>query len=185
MGVSANILPINQLDETNKKWFAIYTKYKCEKYVVEQLKKKGIKSYVPLLKVTKRYTRKVKNYEVPLINCYAFVYINKREYIKVLETQYVHHFLKIRKDLISIPDEEIQLLRRIVGEFQEIEARPDQFQVGKEVEIISGNLTGLRGILISQQGKSTFVVQLEAIGYQLSMNVDVKLLRLIKKSKLA
>ena len=31
---------INQLSPTETRWFAVYTKYKCEKYVADQLSKK-------------------------------------------------------------------------------------------------------------------------------------------------
>lgn len=177
MSEGNNITPLTHLHANEKRWFAIYTKYKCEKYVVDLLSKKGITTYLPLLSVTKRYTRKIKTIQKPLINCYAFVYINKQDYVKVLETQYVHRFVKIRKNLISIPEEEINILRRVVGEIEYLEAQQDTFQIGQEVEIIAGNLTGLHGILINQQGKNNFVVKLNSIGYQLSMNVDVHLLK--------
>ena len=50
-------------------WFAIHTKYKCEKFVREQLLSKGIEAYVPVLLTKKQYLRKIKTYELPLINC--------------------------------------------------------------------------------------------------------------------
>ena len=105
----------NHLEHLEKKWFAIYTKYKAEKFVVEQLKKKGISAYLPLIKKTKRYTRKIKHSQVPLINCYAFVCIDQSEYSKVLETEYVLKFIRQGKNLISIPQYEIDLLERIVN----------------------------------------------------------------------
>ena len=33
---------INQLSTMEKRWFAVYTKYKCEKYVADSLAKKQI-----------------------------------------------------------------------------------------------------------------------------------------------
>ena len=68
---------INQLSFTEERWFAVYTKYKCEKYVVEQLNKKGISAYLPLVTKVRRYNRKVKKYNVPLINC-CVLYILRR-----------------------------------------------------------------------------------------------------------
>ena len=168
---------INHLEKDEKKWFAIYTKYKCEKYVIDKLNKKDIHAYIPLVSKTKRYTRKTKHYKVPLINCYAFVKINKDEYIKVLETEYVLGFIKQRKNLISIPEIEINLLKRIVGELETIEMSPLTFVEGTPVEIIAGNLTGVKGKLVKKQGKNEFVVELLNIGYQLQMIIDKSLLR--------
>jgi transcription antitermination factor NusG len=169
---------INDLDPHIKKWFAIYTKYKCEKYVVDNLKKKGIEAYLPLLSVTKRYTRKVKTYNVPLINCYAFAKITKDEYIKVIQTEYVFKFLKQRNDLISIPENEIILLKKIVGEFEEeVSLFEGEFVPGQKVEVISGSLTGLKGQLISQKNKSEFLVELNHMGIILKMSIPTGLLR--------
>jgi len=62
---------INQLSPTETRWFAVYTKYKCEKYVADQLSKKNIEAYVPIISKTRRYSRKIKHYQIPLINCYV------------------------------------------------------------------------------------------------------------------
>jgi len=172
---------INHLSDTEERWFAIYTKYKCEKFVTDLLARKGIAAYVPLITKTKRYASRVKRFEVPLINCYVFVKITKRDYVRVLETQYVMSFIKQRKNLISIPENEIDLLKRIVGEIEDVNVGSIAMHVGDEVEIISGNLTGLKGRLEEVEGKNRFVVQLESIGFQLSMIVDKSRLRLLKR----
>jgi transcription antitermination factor NusG len=171
------IAPENHIDPNVKKWFAIFTKYKTEKYVVDKLTKKGIKAYVPLLSYTKRYTRKIKHYKVPLINCYAFVHISKDEYVKVLETEYVKGFLKINKSLISIPQNEIEILQKIVGENERVLAEPTSFQEGQEVEVIQGNLTGIKGKLISIEGKHEFLIDLNTLSYQFRVHIDPKYLR--------
>lgn len=180
MAANTNILPlqpINHLSDSDRKWFAIYTKYKGEKYVMDKLSKKNVECYVPLLSKTKRYTRKVKTYDLPLINCYAFVHITKDQYATVLETEHVHHFVKQRRDLISIPEEEILLLKRIVGEKVEMQLVDTPLQLGQKVEIISGNLTGIQGYIEEQLGKKGFVVVLDKVGYQFRLNVDERLLR--------
>lgn len=171
----------NHIDPKEQKWFAIYTKYKTEKYVVDKLEKKGINAYVPLLSYSKKYTRKVKHYKVPLINCYAFVFIRKEEYVRVLETEYVMGFLKINKNLISIPQREIDILRKIVGENEQILAEPSSFTEGQEVEVITGNLTGLKGKLISIEGKHEFLIDLNTISFQFRMHIDPKHLRPLQK----
>ena len=169
---------INELDEKEKKWFAIYTKFKCEKYVGERLAKMGIESYIPLIKKTKYYVSKKKEYHVPLINCYAFVYISKEEYLKVLQTEYVIKFIRIGEDLIAIPHDEIDLLKRIVGELEEsVSLYEGDLVIGQKVEIIAGQLTGIKGTLVKQKNSSHFVVKLEKIMAYLQVDVDINLLR--------
>ena len=178
MTMAASQEPINQLTVQEKRWFAIYTKFKCEKFVAEHLQKKGITSYVPLQKKTKRYQRKIKHYEIPLINCYVFVCIDKSQYLPTLETEYVLKFLRSGKDLLSIPENEILTLKRVVGDVESVEvAGSNAFEPGEEVEIIQGHLTGLKGRLISAQGKHQFIISLQNLGFELRLKVNEQVLR--------
>ena len=172
---------INQISSTEPRWFAVYTKFKCEKFVAELLRKKNIETYVPLINRTKRYERKIKHYQLPLINCYVFVLITQKEYLSVLETEYVLKFLRQGKDLLAIPFEEIQTLKKVAGDIEAVEATHKyEFLPGEDVEVISGSLTGLRGKIIDKSGKKSFAVELENIGFQLRINIDLKLLVPVK-----
>ena len=169
----------NHLNEATPLWFAVYTKYKREKIVDALLKEKGIQVYLPLQKLTRRWERKIKKVELPLFSCYIFVKITKQEYVKVLETANVVEFVHFSRNLVSIPEEEIDMVKRILGEGIEITAEPATWRKGDEVEIISGNLVGLKGKLIAQQGKQIFLVELEKLGYTLRLAIDQQLLRKI------
>ncbi|MEO1517141.1 MAG: UpxY family transcription antiterminator [Bacteroidota bacterium] len=167
----------NHLHPTKARWFAIYTPYKREKRVLQLLRKKRITAYLPLQKLARHYTRKVKWVELPLINCYVFVKITKDEYIKVLETNHVSHFIQFQKNLVSIPEHEIDLLQRILGEGVNVVAERQFFHQGDEVEIVSGSLTGIEGTLVETKGKSKVLVDLQFLGYTLQMHIDPVLLR--------
>ena len=164
-------------------WYAIYTKYKCEKQVVKDLQAKGIHAYIPLSEKVKRYTRKIKRYQVPLINCYVFVKIDIGERVRVLETENVMRFIKPGKNLVSIPEEEIDVLKRIVGDIDlEVEAVEYMPMTGDKVEIIGGSLTGLHGFLMNTVNKNMVVIGLENLGYQFQIKIDLKLLKKVGKS---
>ena len=167
----------NHLHPTEDKWFAVYTPYKREKRVLNSLRKKGITAYLPLQKIARHYTRKVKWVELPLINCYVFVKITKAEYIRVLETEHVSHFIHFQNNLISIPEEEIQILQRVMGEQLEVVAERQFFHEGDEVEIIAGNLTGMQGKWLRTEGKSQVLIDLIFLGYTLQIQIDPVLLR--------
>ena len=109
--------------------------------------------------------RKIRQLELPLISCYIFVKITKDDYIKVLETENVLRFVRFSKNLISIPEKEIDIMKRVVGEANiEVSAEPWSFCIGDEVEIISGNLTGIQGKLIKKQGNHQMIVELGKYG---------------------
>jgi transcription antitermination factor NusG len=167
---------INQLDENKPRWFAVYSAFKKEKFAKKFLDKKGIETYLPLQKVVRKYKTKVKKLEIPLINCYLFVRITKKEYVKVLETDYISRFIKIGKDLIAIPDVEIEIMQRILGENVAIEIEQNMFYQGDDVVITRGSLMGLTGKLVEFHGKEKVVVQLNTIGYSIQMEMDKSLL---------
>ncbi len=176
--------PINQLSKTEKRWFAVYTKFKCEKYVADHLQKKQIDAYVPLISKTKKYKKKIKQYEIPLINCYVFVNLTSDKYVATLETEYVLKFLRQGKDLLAIPDHEIDVLRRITGQIIEVNAiEHSVMSVGSEVEVLTGNLAGIKGIIVAKADKKSFVVELINIGFQFRIEIDHELLMPIKSTR--
>ena len=162
----------------SKRWYAVFTKYKCEKYVRDQLKAKEIEVYVPLIKETKRYKTKIRKVEKPLISSYVFVRIDRVNYVKVLEVQYVKGFLKIAKELIPIPEREIEIMKRVVGE-KVSKVGKKGLSIGQKVEILSGSMTGMKGLVVEVKGKKNFVVSLETIGFEINLEVDPKLLHIV------
>lgn len=170
---------------SQKEWYAIYTKYKCEKYVVDKLNKKGIEAYVPLLSSWKSYASKKKKVSIPLIHNYAFVKIDKKQHIKVLETDYVLGFVCFERARAVVKESEIELLKRITGEISDVKIdKRENLRKGEEVEIISGSLTGVRGLLIDFKGKKELLIELTSIGYHLRMNVDINKVQSLSKLKL-
>lgn len=167
---------INHLSDTDKKWFAVKAKFKSEKYLARLLQLQNIEAYVPLVKTVKRYGKKLKTYELPLIYNYVFVHIYKAQYLKVLEQPYVYRFIRQGKHLISIPPDEINILKHIVGEQFNARLASEDLTVGDDVEIIAGKLTGLTGILISRKGNHNMLVQLHSIGLQFLIEIDSRLI---------
>ncbi len=170
----------NHLHESDPRWFAVYTKYKREKLVQKRLEEQGITAYLPVQRLVRRYERKTKTVELPLISCYVFAHIIKKQYAWVLNTADVLHFVKFSQNLIAIPDREIQLLQRIALDGVEMEVEATSFRAGEEVEIVSGNLAGVKGIFLHKERKKNFVIELGNIGYSLRMWVEPTLIKRAK-----
>jgi len=172
-----SLAPENHLHATEARWFAIRTGFRKEKIVQKRLNNKGIISFLPLYKVIRRYERKVKHLELPLINSYLFVKIKKADYVRVLETEQVHTFVHFNRNLIAIPEAEIEIIHRVLGETTEVSVVEEGYREGDFVEIIGGRLTGLCGELIAREGKKRLIIRLENIGVGLEVEVDAKYLR--------
>ncbi len=163
----------NHLHESEFRWFAVHTRSKSEKFVQRMLTRKGIHAYLPLQKLMRRYARSTRLVEKPLINSYVFVKIIKTEYLPVLETENVAGFVKFSKNMIAIPEEEMDMLRRItMEEGLDVEAVPSHFMEGDKVEIAMGNLAGMQGRIVKLEGKRKMQVELGHLGYSLLITVD-------------
>ncbi len=173
------------LSISEKRWFAVKVKYKCEKLVCERLIRQGIDAYVPILETVKEYTHKRKIVSKPIIHSFVFVRILESEYVSVLKTLHVYSFLKIGNSLICIPQEEMNLLKHVVGEFQDVFVEERNFDVGQPVEIVHGNLTGLTGKLIEKKNKNEFIVEIPSLGLQLRIELNKVFLRPLVTKQLA
>jgi transcription antitermination factor NusG len=159
------------------RWYAVQTRPRSEKFVQRMLAKKGVHAWVPIQKFLRRYTRSTKWVEKPLINCYVFVHMPLDQYVTVLETENVYHFVRVAKEMAPIPDAEIEILRRITLETElEIEARPGQMEAGDPVEISAGSLAGLKGRVLKVDGKRKMQVELSHLGYSLLITIDASFL---------
>ena len=76
-------LPVKPLDheshlsETEPRWFAIRTRFKSEKLAYKQLIARKIEAYLPIRHLIRRYGRKKREIDLPLINNFVFVKILK------------------------------------------------------------------------------------------------------------
>ena len=166
----------NHLDVTIPRWFAIYTRFKREKVVLEELKRKGIEAYLPLQKKVRIYGKRKRISELPLFNCYLFVKITKSEYVSVLEVENVLQFIKFSKNLLAIPEREIEIIKNIIGENMPVRVREKRFVAGDAVVITRGNLTGIKGKLLEKRSKGNVLVELDHIGFTLQLTMDESVL---------
>ena len=157
-----------------KFWYAVYTKSRAEKKVKKELDYKGIECYLPLQKKLRQWSDRKKWVEMPLISGYIFVYITKKEYDKVLQTDNVVSYVRFEGKAAIIPDDQIEAIRRMLRESNlNIEVNPGLFHEGDQIEVIGGPLIGVKGELITLKGKKRVAVQLKQLN--LSLTIDLPL----------
>lgn len=161
---------------SDTRWYAVYTKPRNEKKVMSLLSGKGITCYVPLIKRLKQWSDRRKWVEEPLLNSYAFVNISRNSYNDVLNTPGVVRFITFEGSAVSIPDNQIEILRKIVSSDLEVDVSADQFREGDKVRIRSGPLYGIAGELVEFRGKKLVLMRIEQIGQSLLVNIPVSLL---------
>lgn len=160
-------------------WFAIYTRPRHEKRVEDQLRRKGIESYLPLCQRLHRWSDRKKLVEVPLFSGYVFFHGDGRVRHNAVRSYGAVRIVTFDGRPAVVRDEEIENIKRILREFPSVEACPDVV-VGDRVEIIGGPLTGLAGRIEEVRGERRFVVSIPSVHQALRFNIEGTEVRTLK-----
>jgi transcription antitermination factor NusG len=147
-------------------WYAIRVKSRSEKKVLSDLTEQQIEAYVPLQRKLRQWSDRKKWVEMPLISGYVFVYISRKEYESVLKVFNVVCYVYFEGKAAIIRDEDINLLKRMLGQFEvELEITVEQLKPGQMVQIIAGPLCGVIGELIDFKGNNKVALRIPPLGY--------------------
>jgi transcriptional antiterminator NusG len=156
---------------SNFEWFAVHTWSRHEKSVCEQLRGKEIETFLPLYRSTKRWKNGQVGAQLPLFSGYIFVHIDARNQLPVLQTPGVARFVGFGSAPARVPDHEIAQLEAAVVNGFEISPHP-YLTVGQRVQIQSGPLAGLTGILTRDKGGCRVILSVDLISSSISVELD-------------
>ena len=160
-------------DGTAESWYAVQTRARHERVVMQRFQDKGLTAFLPVVTEKRRWSDRWKEVELPLFTCYVFVKImaTNEDRLRVLCTDSVFDFVGASRQGTAIPDEQIEAVQTIVNERMNWETYPF-LKIGQRVRIRSGSLTGVEGILVSRNGKRSVVVSVDAIQRSLAVRVE-------------
>jgi transcriptional antiterminator RfaH len=163
----------------NKGWYLIYTNSKQERKVAGQIDKMKIEHYLPLVKIAREWSDRVKILDSPLFPSYLFVHLNQfKDYYQCLETQGALHFVRFGQKIARVADSVISDLRIIVDAGEKIEVSFSAFQKGETVSITDGPLAGLSCEIIQYNKREMILVRIELL--QRSLLLELPANRLCK-----
>jgi transcription antitermination factor NusG len=154
-------------------WYAIHTRSQHEKFVVNQLEQRGIKTFLPLISEVHRWSDRRKVVQLPLFSCYAFVHMRllPELWYKVTQTSGVLGFVGARGEGIPIPESQIETLRTLLSSDVPCTLCPF-LQIGQRVRIRGGALNGIEGLLTARNGDRTLVISVEPIQRSIAVRID-------------
>lgn len=155
-----------------KKWYAIYVKSRAEKKVAFELAQMGIDYYLPLKKVLKQWSDRKKWVEEPLFKSYIFVNVDQEEYYTVLQAWGTVKYISFEGKAVAIPPQQIDAIRYFLNEKTPDEIEQFNWKKGQKVEVISGSMAGLFGKLVEFKGRHRLVIEIEAIGHSISIQIQ-------------
>jgi transcription antitermination factor NusG len=166
----------------NKKWHVVYSRSRAEKKVLIELQFQGIEAYLPLQRKLRQWSDRKKWIEVPLISGYIFVFITRKEYDKVLQTNGVVTYVRFEGKAAVIPDEQIEYIKKMLSQPEiPVDVYTQLINPGDKVEVTVGPLIGLKGTLVSFRGKKRVAVQIQQLN--LSLMVDLPATQIQKTNR--
>ena len=160
--ISYIMISENRTEE--KLWHVVYTRSRAEKKVFTELTQKGVECFLPLQKKLRQWKDRKKWVEMPLMTGYCFVCITRKEYDEVLRTDNVVCYITFEGKAAVIPEKQIDALKQLTKQNDfEVTVSKENFEPGKQVEVIEGPLIGLQGELVEVRGKNKFILRLTQI----------------------
>jgi transcription antitermination factor NusG len=163
-----------------KKWYAVYTKPRCEKKVSDLLSKNEIENYCPLNRVQKQWTDRKKIIYEPLFKSYVFVKISQNEQLTVRKTQGILNFVYWLNKPAVIRNEEIDIIKRFLNEYTCLKLEKAEVNVNDIVRITTGPFMEQEGRIISIKNK-TVRIMLPSLGYWMNAEVDTTQIKIIQE----
>ena len=155
----------------NKRWFAVYTKSRCEKKVAEILTRKKIENYCPLNKVVRQWSDRKKIMLEPLFPYFVFVRISESELMSLKQTDCVVNFVYWLGKPAVIRDTEIDAIKQFTDEYNNVRVEKIQMKINDR----DGSIDLLKEYdnVIALKNKSV-KVELPSLGYLMVAEMETK-----------
>jgi transcription antitermination factor NusG len=165
--------PALAVQEGAEKWYALHTRPRHEKAVVQRLSDRGVETFLPTVIEEHRWSDRKKKVELPLFGSYVFARFtpSRADRLRVLRVDGVLALVGSQGEGTPIPDEQLDAVRVLLGGALSWSVYPF-LKIGQRVRIRIGALDGVEGILVSRSGDQTLVISVDAIQRSLAVRVE-------------
>lgn len=152
-------------------WYALYTRSRHEKFVAAELRKKGIETFLPLRKVERHWSDRIKTIEDPIFSGYLFVRTPLRNQLDILKTRGSVRLVGFNSHPSPIPEKAIEALHRFLNEEIAMDPYP-HLAAGDRVYVRSGTLRGVEGFIVRKNKHTRLVISLDLLLQSVSVEID-------------
>jgi transcription antitermination factor NusG len=152
-------------------WYVFYTAPRAEKVAQRELSIKGYEVFLPITKTMRVWkNRQKKIIDQVLFPSYIFVNTDESYLHKICQLPKITTVIHCGGKPSKINYKCIEGIKRMLNLNLEISVESN-FSEGENVRIISGPLAGYEGILLKQQSKTRFGIQLKEINQTVCIDV--------------
>lgn len=162
-------------------WFALQVRTRHEAGVAKFLSGKGYDPFVPLYQSRRRWSDRIKVVAEPLFPGYLFCRFDPNNRLPILATPGVIQIVGFNRMLVPVDEAEIDAIQSLVA--SGFPSQPWPFlQVGDRVQIDSGPLRGLEGLLVELKGSHRLVVSVTLLQRSVAVEIDSALVRALRSA---
>lgn len=165
-----------QQNPSEPRWYAAYTKSRSEKKALAKLTEAGFEAYLPIVRRRKQWSDRLKWVDEPLIRSYIFLHVNESQYYDAINVNGLVRYVCFEGKAAPIPDNQIDLLKRLLAVGAELEVSNERFEPGQKIIVVSGTLMGMQGEMVEYRGKNKVLVRLGTTGTNLLITVGLELI---------
>ena len=163
-------------------WFALQVRTRNEAGVAEQLSGRGYERFLPLYKVRKRWSDRIKEVDAPLFPGYLFCRFDPQDRLPILKTPGVMQIVGFKNGPVPVDESEIQALLTVIAAGAPHQPWP-LLTAGDRVRIESGPLLGLEGILTEVRRSHRLVLSVTLLQRSVAVEIDSALVAAIDPPK--
>ena len=158
------------MEAGNTAWFALSVVPRKEKAAAQSLRAKGYEDFLPLYKVRKRWSDRVKEVDNPLFPGYVFARFDPLLRLPILKIPSVMSVVCVGREPEPIPAIEIDSLRRVCE--AGLDTIPYPFlRAGAKLRINEGPLAGVEGILLEAR-ETQLILSVTLLQRSVAVTVD-------------
>jgi len=169
-------------ERTRDQWYALQVRSRWENSTATLLSSKGYQTLLPTFRAQKRWRGGPREVPVPLFPGYVFCQFDVHKRLPVLVTPGVLSVVGRGRIPVPVEDSEIDAIQRVISSGLRAEPWP-YLEVGQQVRIEDGALSGLEGILTSFRGSRRIVVSVSLLCRSVALEIDRSGVRPIQSAR--
>ncbi len=166
------------------RWYALQVRTRWESSTEVLLSSKGYQTFLPTFKTVKQGQCKTEEVNAPLFPGYVFCQFDALNRLPILVTPGVIAVVGRGRIPVPVEDSEIRAIQTVVSSGLHAEPYP-YLEVGQQVRIEDGALSGLEGILTSFKGTRRIVVSVSLLCRSVALEIDRSGVRPIQSTQSA
>ena len=171
-------IPPTELDISRKEpaWYAVQVRSRKESHIASQLENRGVECFLPKFKAVRRWSDRIKELDQPLFPGYLFCRFHLDDRRPLLLTPGVMQIVGTARTPTAVAASEVLALQQAVA--AGVPRQPWPFiEVGEQVRVIYGSLSGLEGILLNFKGSHRVVLSVTLLQRSVAFEVELAWVR--------